>query len=161
MQFVDQDKNGIINGDDRVVLGSIQPDFIYGFSGYLRYHNLDASVTFQGSHGNKVFNSLRRILENSNDAYNVLSSYYTAPKTNSYIDSRYIEDASYLKLRNLTVGYKIPLRNFPISVRLFVTAQNLFTITNYKGYDPEVASGVDTGAYPVARTFIFGVDVKL
>jgi hypothetical protein len=80
----------------------------------------------------------------------------------SYIDDRYVQSASYLKLRNLTLGYRPRLpKSFPVSVRVYATASNLFTITPYKGYDPEVRSGTDSGAYPSARSFVFGVNLSL
>ncbi|MBQ7420651.1 MAG: TonB-dependent receptor [Prevotella sp.] len=161
LSYVDIDKNGIINGSDRVVLGSIQPDFTYGFGSSLQIRNFDANISFQGSQGNEIANALRYNLEYANDAYNVLNTASTAERTSSYIDSRYIEDASYLKLKNLTFGYTINLKNLPVGLRVFATANNLFTITGYKGYDPEVASGTDNGAYPASRSFIFGIDVKL
>lgn len=176
VKFVDQDHNGRIDGKDRVVLGSIQPDFTYGFSTQLRWRNLDASASFAGSHGNKLFNALGRRLEQTGDSYNLLRTvlgswtaenpsnrYPLASKerTISYVDSRYIEDASYLKLRNLTIGYTLPVaKSLKAKVRVFATASNLFTITNYSGYDPEVASGTDTGAYPSARTIVFGADIS-
>lgn len=177
VKYVDQDGNGRIDGNDRVVLGSIQPDFTYGFSSQLKWKHLDASVAFAGSYGNQVYNALGRRLEQTGDSYNLLRTvldswtednpsnrYPLASKerATSYIDSRYVENASYLKLRNLTVGYTLPLKeSFPLKVRVFATASNLFTITPYTGYDPEVASGTDTGAYPTARSFVFGVDLTL
>ena len=177
VKFVDQDHNGRIDGKDRVALGSIQPDFTYGFSTQLRWRNLDASVSFAGSHGNKLFNALGRRLEQTGDSYNLLRSvlnswtetnpsnrYPLASKerTISYIDSRYVEDASYLKLRNLTIGYTLPIpKSVKAKVRIFATGSNLFTITPYSGYDPEVASGTDSGAYPAARTVVFGAEISL
>ncbi len=177
VKYVDQDGNGRIDGNDRVVLGSIQPDFTYGFSSQLKWKHLDASVAFAGSYGNQVYNALGRRLEQTGDSYNLLRTvldswtednpsnrYPLASKerATSYIDSRYVENASYLKLRNLTIGYTLPLKeSFPLKVRVFATASNLFTITPYTGYDPEVASGTDTGAYPSARSFVFGVDLTL
>ncbi len=177
VKYVDQDGNGRIDGNDRVVLGNIQPDFTYGFSSQLKWKNLDASIAFAGSYGNQVYNALGRRLEQTGDSYNllrtVLDSWTTENPSNryplaskervtSYIDSRYVENASYLKLRNLTVGYTLPIKdNFPLKVRVFATASNLFTITPYTGYDPEVASGTDTGAYPSSRSFVFGVDLTL
>ncbi|HBN46448.1 MAG TPA: TonB-dependent receptor [Prevotella sp.] len=177
VKYVDQDNNNRIDGKDRVALGSIQPDFTYGFSSQLRWRNFDASVSFAGSHGNKLFNALGRRLEQTGDSYNllrtVLDSWTPANPSNryplaskertiSYIDSRYVEDASYLKLRNITIGYTLPqVRRIKAKVRLFATASNLFTITPYSGYDPEVASGTDTGAYPAARTFVFGANISL
>ena len=177
VKFVDQDNNGRIDGKDRVALGSIQPDFTYGFSTQLRWRGLDASVSFAGSHGNKLFNALGRRLEQTGDSYNLLRTvlnswtetnpsnrYPLASKerTISYIDSRYVEDASYLKLRNVTIGYTLPIsRKNNAKVRVFATASNLFTITPYSGYDPEVASGTDSGAYPAARTVVFGAEFSL
>ncbi len=83
-------------------------------------------------------------------------------RTISYIDSRYVEDASYLKLRNLTIGYTLPIpKSVKAKVRIFATGSNLFTITPYSGYDPEVASGTDSGAYPAASTVVFGAEISL
>ena len=177
VKFVDQDHNGRIDGKDRVALGSIQPDFTYGFSTQLRWRNFDASVSFAGSHGNKLFNALGRRLEQTGDSYNLLRTvlnswtetnpsnrYPLASKerTISYIDSRYVEDASYLKLRNLTIGYTLPIpKSVKAKVRIFATGSNLFTITPYSGYDPEVASGTDSGAYPAASTVVFGAEISL
>ena len=81
-----------------------------------------------------------------------------------YIDSRYVQNASYLKLRNLTIGYTLKVDNLKLKVKrvhFYATASNLFTITPYKGYDPEVSSGTDSGAYPASRTFTYGVNVTL
>mgnify|MGYP000886265188 CR=1 FL=1 len=77
------------------------------------------------------------------------------------LDSRYVENASFLKLRNVTLGYTIPVKiNSSLSkIRLFASARNLFTITKYKGYDPEVASGIDLGIYPSSKSFMAGVSV--
>ena len=174
VKYVDQDDNHRIDGNDRVVLGSIQPDFTYGFSSQLKWKQWDVNVAFSGSYGNQLFNALGRRLEQAGDSYNLLRAvldswtpsnpsnrYPLASKerSTSYIDSRYVEDASYLKLRNLTIGYTLPLgAKFPLKVRVFATGSNLFTITPYSGYDPEVASGTDTGAYPSARSFVFGAD---
>lgn len=175
LKFADTDGNNRLDGNDRVVLGSIQPDFTYGLSSQLNWKRLDVSVSFAGSHGNKLFNALGRRLELTGDSYNllrtVLDSWTTERPSQalpyagnerpfSYIDSRYVESASYLKLRNLTVGYTLPLRSLPLKARLFATASNLLTITPYSGYDPEVASGTDSGAYPSSRSFVFGVDIK-
>lgn len=162
VKYKDADGNGTINGDDRQMLGSVQPDFTYGISSSLQYYRLDASIVFSGSQGNKMYNGLRQVLEHANDAYNVLSTYYVANNTTSYVDSRYVENASYLKLKNITLGYRFRIRQIAYidNIRLFVTAQNLITLTRYKGYDPEVASGSDYGAYPSSRSFTLGVDLK-
>ncbi len=161
--YKDIDNNKTINGNDRQVLGNIQPRFTYGISSSWQYHHFDASIVFSGSQGNKLYNGLRQTLEHANDSYNVLSTYVVSNKTTSYIDSRYVEDASYLKLKNITLGYSFHAKSIPFieNIRFFATAQNLITISKYKGYDPEVASGSDYGAYPSARSFTFGIEVKL
>lgn len=179
LKFVDTDGNNRIDGNDRVILGSTQPDLIYGLSSQFSYRGFDVSVSLSGSYGNKVYNALQRRLELTGDSYNVLSTVkdswtptnasYTLPlATNarpfSYIDSRYVQSASYLKLRNLTIGYKFKvdgLKSVVESIRLYATASNLLTITPYKGYDPEVSSGTDSGVYPSSRTFTFGVNITL
>ena len=176
-KFVDANHDSKIDGNDRVILGSVQPDLTYGFSTQLQVREWDFSATFAGSHGAKLYNALGRRLEQTGDSYNVLSTVKDAwtaekggnslplPSTSrpfSYIDSRYVQSASYLKLRNLTVGYRPRLpKSLPLSLRIYATATNLFTITPYKGYDPEVSRGTDSGAYPSARTFTFGVSITL
>jgi TonB-linked SusC/RagA family outer membrane protein len=177
LKFEDHNGDGKVDGNDRQILGSIQPDFTYGFSSQFQYREFDASITFAGSHGNKVYNALGRRLEQTGDSYNVLATvkdswtaenggntlpYAGNDRPFSHIDSRYVQSASYLKLRNLTIGYRPRLpKNFPVAVRIYATATNLFTITPYKGYDPEVSGGTDRGAYPSARTFTFGVNLTL
>ena len=177
LKFEDTDHNNRIDGNDRQILGSIQPDIVYGFSTQLSWRNLDLSAAFAGSYGNEVYNALGRRLELTNDSYNVLATVKdswtptngsnTLPLASNarplgYIDSRYVQSASYLKLRNLTIGYRLPqLKSVPVGIRIYATASNLFTISPYKGYDPEVASGTDSGAYPSSRTFVFGVNVTL
>ena len=126
-----------------------------------------------------MYNALERRLELTGDSYNVLNTVKdswtptnasntlplaTNARPLSYIDSRYVQNASYLKLRNLTVGYTLKVESLKWkvqSLRLYATATNLFTITPYKGYDPEVSSGTDSGVYPASRTFTFGVNITL
>ena len=174
-KFKDVNHDGHIDANDRVVLGSVQPDYTYGFSSTFKYHGFDLFVLLQGSHGNKVYNQLRRYLESPNDAYNVSAVLLNAwTETNpsntvpritnvpisSELDSRYVEDASYLRLKTLTLGYtQNKIFSLPLKTRFFVTAQNLFTITGYKGYDPEIAKGIDLGSYPMARTILVGASI--
>lgn len=177
VKYVDINNDNKIDGNDRTILGSIQPKLTYGISSQLNYRHLDVSINFAGSYGGKLYNALGRRLELTGDSYNVLSTVkdsWTAAsggnylglasnaRTLSYIDSRYVQSASYLKLRNLTIGYRLPLaKSFPLGVRIYATGSNLFSITPYKGYDPEVASGTDSGAYPSSRSFVFGVNLTL
>lgn len=177
IKYVDSDNNGWIDGGDRQILGSVQPKLTYGLSSYLQYRRFDFTVAFAGSWGGKLYNALGSRLEQTGDSYNVLTTVKnswtaanggnTLPKADtsrpfSYIDSRYVQSASYLKLRNLTVGYRLPIpKSYPFAARVYATASNLFTITPYKGYDPEVAGGTDSGAYPASRSIVFGVNVTL
>lgn len=177
LKYVDVFDDGKIDGNDRVILGSIQPKVVYGFSTQFNYYGFDASLSFAGSYGNKLYNALGRRLELTGDSYNTLTTVLNSwtpengsqllplasnPRPFSYIDSRYVQNASYLKLKNVTIGYRLQLpKTFPVGVRIYATATNLFTITPYKGYDPEVASGTDNGVYPSARTFTFGVNITL
>ncbi len=173
-KYLDANGDGKITGDDRVVLGSIQPKLTGGLSSRLTFKRFDASLTLATSIGNEVYNALGRRLEQTGDSYNLLRTvlgswtvdnpsnrypYASNDRAFSYVDSRYIEDASYLKLRNLSLGYTFRLK--PLELRLSATASNLFTITSYSGYDPEVATGTDSGAYPQARSFVVSVEITL
>ncbi|MBQ8098702.1 MAG: TonB-dependent receptor [Bacteroidaceae bacterium] len=166
--------DGKINSYDRVVLGSYHPDFFYGFSSSLKWKQWDFSLSFKGSQGGKAFNSLRRSLEMASASYNTLSyllSSWTSEHTltdypkitgtyqSSYIDSRYVENASYLKLKHLTVGYTFKLPRLVNQIRLYAQGSNLLTLTKYKGYDPELNEGRDLGAYPTARSFTLGAEI--
>lgn len=177
IKYVDSDNNGWIDGSDRQILGSVQPKLTYGLSSSLQYRRFDFTVAFAGSWEGKLYNALGSRLEQTGDSYNVLTTVKnswiaanggnTLPKADtsrpfSYIDSRYVQSASYLKLRNLTVGYRLPIpKSYPFAARVYATASNLFTITPYKGYDPEVAGGTDSGAYPASRSIVLGVNVTL
>ncbi|MDR0814458.1 MAG: SusC/RagA family TonB-linked outer membrane protein, partial [Bacteroidales bacterium] len=175
-KFADVEPNKRIDGYDRTIIGSVHPDFIYGLSTSATCRGWDLFAAFQGSQGNKVYNRLRRELETPTSSYNMSAALLdrwteqnpsnTIPRISqdirfSYLDSRFVEDASYLRLKNLTLGYTLPItiRTLPVKFRFFAMAQNLLTITKYKGYDPEVASGVDYGVYPTARTFSVGASI--
>ena len=179
-KFVDQNGDGVVDqANDRVVLGSAQPKFTYGFASQLRYKNWDLSFNFQGSYGNKLYNQLEQALESPNASYNASAKLAnrwsetnpsnTVPRAyalnlyNTYLDSRFIEDASYLRLKNIQVGYSFKPRlqnGTKLGIYLYASAQNLLTITNYSGFDPEYSGYVDRGTYPTARTFTFGVKLS-
>ncbi|MDR1523926.1 MAG: TonB-dependent receptor [Tannerella sp.] len=176
--YIDQNGDNVIDLDnDRVVLGSSQPDFIYGFSTTVRYRAVSLFAAFHGNHGNKILNSLRQRLERPDPSYNASATLLgrwtetnpsnTIPKAVvsavTDLDSRYVEDASFLKLRTLSLNYILPVRlSAAPSTRfaLSATAQNLLTLTGYSGYDPEVASGTDSGVYPTSRNFTFGIKIS-
>jgi len=177
-KYVDQNNDGKITQDlDRVVLGSSQPDFIYGFSTTLRYKSFELFASFQGSQGNKILNSLRQELETPTTSYNLLATVAnrwtpTNPSntiakasviSTTWLDSRYVEDASYLRLKNITLSYSLPVkfdRTTAAKFKFFATGQNLLTFTKYTGYDPEVSSGIDSAAYPTSKTFTLGVNIS-
>ncbi|MDR2622225.1 MAG: TonB-dependent receptor, partial [Dysgonamonadaceae bacterium] len=141
----------IDEANDRTVIGSIQPDFTYGFSTTLAYHRWDFFASLQGSQGNKVYNKLRRHLSENNRTRNLSSDLLNAwtpenpsnetPRLGVFVSpnflySRYVEDGSFLKLRHITFGYTLPVQiGSPVKVRFFLSGQNLLTVTRYKGYD--------------------------
>ncbi|MDR0835257.1 MAG: TonB-dependent receptor [Tannerella sp.] len=165
----------ITTGGDRTIIGSIQPDFTYGLSSNLTYRRWDVFASLQGSQGNEVYNKIRRHLTEGNDTHNLSTEVLDAwtndkpsnvpritvtPNTNT-LYSRYVEDASFLKIKNITLGYNLPIKigEKLVQFRAFVSAQNLYTFTKYKGYDPEIAGGIDTGVYPTSRTFLLGAGI--
>lgn len=182
MWFVDVDGNGEINDLDRTVIGNPSPDCIFGFNNTFSYKNFDLTIFFQGALGNQVWNGVRASHESMNSTYNQLAStlerwtgegtsssmpraIYADPNNNSRASTRWLENGSYAKLKNLTFGYTLPEnwtnRAKVKALRLYVSFDNLCTITNYSGLDPEVGlSGLDYGVYPSARTYMFGVSVK-
>lgn len=182
MWFVDVDGNGEINDLDRTVIGNPSPDCIFGFNNTFSYKNFDLSIFFQGALGNQVWNGVRASHESMNSTYNQLAStlerwtgegtsssmpraIYADPNNNSRASTRWLENGSYAKLKNLTFGYTLPEnwtnRAKVKALRLYVSFDNLCTITNYSGLDPEVGlNGLDYGVYPSARTYMFGVSVK-
>jgi TonB-linked SusC/RagA family outer membrane protein len=183
-----------INGDgkitqsaDRVILGNAQPKFTGGITNTFSYKGFDLSVFLQTSYGNKIYNAERAVLElgtGYTNATTTLLNRWTPTNTNTDVHSafqdpaptisdRFIEDGSYLRLKDLSFGYTFPeslLKKSTIKkVRVYLTGQNLATWTKYTGYDPEVSSneqstislGVDNGAYPNSKSLIAGVAVSL
>lgn len=181
--------DGVIDGNDRTVIGNPHPDFTFGFQNSFTYKNFDLSVFLQGSYGNDVFNGIDRLLTAGNrtftnqspavlDFWSVDNPNGNQPRLarndtrNIEISDRYIEDGSYLRIQNVTLGYTL---NSDISekiglsrLKLYGSIQNLYTFTNYSGYDPEIGSfnqntlltGIDAGRYPSPRTFTLGIDVQ-
>lgn len=184
-RYTDRDGDGFITDKDQTWIGDANPDFYYGFNLDLSWKNFDFGMLFQGVKGNDIFNmnALRynNLGQTQNVPYDVYKSSFSHDNEHGttrkifYYDGRdgrfsraYLEKGSYLKLRTLSLGYtfrnKIPHIE---ALRLSFVANNLFTITNYSGYDPEVNSfgstpslrGIDSGAYPQQRSFVFGADV--
>lgn len=188
-KFEDINGDKVVNEQDRVVLGNIQPDFTYGFNTKLTYDNWDLFVSASGSYGNKLFNELACRLERGNGYYyNPLATVAdrwtpTNPSntiqkasnaTSIYTDDRFVEDASYLKIRNIQLGYTLPVPQVTkdAKLHLYLSLQNFFTFTSYRGYDPEanrsgsdetsaLYQGIDNGTYPAAKTVLVGVNITL
>ena len=171
-----KDANGtVIEGK----IGSALPDFTYNFGTSLTWKQLDFSVNFNGVYGNEVYNNLGNLLNNMSNfsaGWNVVNSAIDKGEAkNNVLDysSRYIEDGSYLRLANATIGYsfKMPKATYINKIRAYVSGNNLLTFTKYTGYDPEVnttrisnsapAMGIGWTNYPKARTFTVGLSVEL
>jgi len=185
------DLNGdnIIDTRDRQVIGNAQPKFTGGLNNDFSYGNFSLNVFFQFSYGNDIYSNLN-MMRNWVFAYNNVSTdalnrwrkqgdvtdyprpIRNDPLGNEYnrVSSRWVEDGSYLRLKNVTLAYNLPrslLNRVHISnVRVYASGSNLLTWTNYTAYDPDVSSysglriGVDDGSYPQSRTFILGLNVS-
>ena len=180
VRYVDLDGNGKISGDDRTMIGDPNPDWTYGFSLGLDWNNFDLHAFFQGAAGNQIYKFYRRAnITYANWDRSWLNRWHGEGTSNklprldegdphhntTWVSDLFVEDGSYLRMKVLQLGYQLPQRltekAFIKKLRLFVQAENLFTITGYTGYDPEVGTrnGFDGGTYPQARTFTFGANV--
>ncbi len=188
IKYKDNNASGEINADDKVNLGSPIPNFTYGLTGNASYKGLDFTIFLQGVQGNKVLNAVRSWTEGMEAGFNASASVLNRwtpsntgatiprailgdPNDNKRMSDRFIEDGSYMRVKNVTIGYTLPrdllktLGNIS-NVRVYATAQNLLTFTKYTGFDPELGTqqggnqstmGIDIGNYPQPKTFIFGV----
>lgn len=171
--FLDKNKDGIINDADREIVGNAYPKYQLSLNNTFQYKNFDLNIFFRGVFGNHVLNMHRMYYENFSyfGGKNILLSAIDYPdfKGKAEYSSRYIENASYIKLDNLSIGYNFKINEGSIfkKVRVYVTGQQLITITKYKGVDPEITlSGLNPGVddysyYPRTRKFTFGVNVGL
>jgi len=216
LKFEDVNGDGVINEDDRTILGSPLPKFTFGWTNTFTYKNWDLSIFFNGSYGNKIFNYNAISISTMNNAWNnqlanvvsqrarlapvdetivyadgsqwydhidnvqvtntstkIPRASFSDPNDNDRISDRYIEDGSYIRLKNLTLGYTVPkpfLQRFKIeNIRLYCNIQNLWTLTKYTGYDPEVGAstqdstgltyGLDNGRYPSPTMYSFGLNI--
>jgi len=182
-KFKDLNQDGKIDREDWAIIGDPNPDFIFSWTNNFTYKNFDLSIFINGSYGNDVmhlgrgeygmvspFASQRRDVLNywtpSNTHTNIPAP-RTAPHAYLPLSSWMIEDGSYIRLKNVVLGYRFPIRKSIESLRVYVSAQNLLTITDYSGFDPEVSSkatsnlqpGVDWNPYPTSRIFTVGVNV--
>ena len=178
-RYKDQNGDGRIDDSDLVKIGNPFPWLTYGLNLSLEWKGLDVALFFQGVYGNEIYNAVRARTEGKGQEATLSTSMrdvWSASNPGGSIpnpwgsmrnfenSSRFVEDGSYLRLKNFSIGYTLPQRwtkkMHMNRWRFYVTASNLFTITDYTGYDPEVGGGVDYGNYPQSRTFIFGTNIN-
>ncbi|MFI3261816.1 MAG: TonB-dependent receptor [Rikenellaceae bacterium] len=181
VKYKDLNNDGVFDSNDRTVIGNPIPKFIFGLNLSADYKGIDFMAQFQGVAGNDIYNATKWWSENTSETRNyspaVLDS-WTGPGTsntmprltmgasqNNIASTRYVEEGDYIRLKNLQVGYTFPsnwMKKVCVrSLRLYVSAQNLFTITKYTGFNPEVSGGFDEITYPQARTFTVGVNLGI
>jgi hypothetical protein len=182
VRFVDVNNDGKIDDDDRTDIGNGMPKWTVGFNYSTSYKNFDFYMLWQGTYGNDILDVTRRtdISETNMPAYmlnrwtgegtsNKIPRFVRGDNVNWKMSDLYVQDGSYLRLKNIQLGYTLPekltKKALVSSLRLYVSAENLLTFTSYRGYDPEISSGgtslgVDYGVYPQARTFLFGFNLK-
>ncbi|MCZ8196925.1 MAG: TonB-dependent receptor [Flavobacterium sp.] len=189
VRYIDMNGDGNITDADRTSIGNANPKFTYGFTNTFKYKNVDLSIFIQGSVGNDILNLTRRNgVENASLYKNALveaMDYWTPSNpdavnprpifgTSNYnieISDRFVEKGDYARLQNITIGYSIPsslASKMKLSrFRVYLSAQNIYTLTDYSGYDPEIGSfnqdvllsGIDNGRYPTPKVFSFGVNL--
>lgn len=180
IRFKDLNGDGVINDKDRTIIGNPNPKFTFSFNNTFTYKNFDLTIFLQGSYGNDIYNANRMYTEAmaviQNQSVSVLNRWtgpgasndmpraiYGDPNQNTRVSSRYVEDGSYIKIKNINLSYTLPKGVFGENlslVKIFVSAQNLVTWTKYSGFDPEVpVNGVDNGTYPITRTVSLGLNV--
>ena len=191
IRFKDLNGDGKVDANDRTYLGSYIPKFNYGANFNGSYKNFDFTLYLQGVQGNKIYNGTKVVTQGMLRLFNagpaVLNAWTPTntntdvpravsgdPNNNSRTSDRFIEDGSYMRIKNLTIGYSIPaktlggLTNSVVSkVRVYVSSQNLLTLTKYTGYDPEIGSrngtllrnGIDYANFPQARTILAGLQI--
>ena len=188
-KYKDLNGDGIINQDDKTKIGDPNPDFIYGLNSFMSYKGIELSIFFEGSQGNDLVNfsavdnsldygygcnMLKKVYGNNWTPENPNAKYPKVTRDQKMLFSdRLVENGSYLRLKNIELGYNLPVRKWNLNwlqkLRVYVSAQNLLTITNYSGWDPEVNSqgsansigqGIDHYSYPTAKSYTFGINVS-
>lgn len=177
----DLNGDGTITSADQTITGNPNPNFIFGFSTNLSFKGFDLSAFLSGSQGNDIYNLSRLSFENPLGQRNLLKGvvnrWSPTNPSNQYVSaaqggrlpvsSYYVEDGSYIRCKNLTLGYTLPAIKGVQNIRVYVSGNNLFTLTNYSGFDPEVNTfagsntviGIDNFVYPQARSFLGGIQV--
>ncbi len=184
IRFVDINKDGKIDDKDRTQIGDPFPNFTMGWSLSLEYKNFDFNTFLYASVGNDIYRAYERNLAMTNKYRSVLGRWtgegttndannprytFTDANSNTRASDRYVEDGSFVKIKDLQIGYTVPssiYKNKLFSkIRIYGQVKNLYTFTKYSGYDPEISggifeTGIDRGAYPQARTYSMGIDFK-
>lgn len=191
VKYEDVNGDGRVDANDRTLIGNNQPDFIYGITNTFSYKGFDLAVAIQGVQGGQILNLSRRFFENlegnANQITTVLDRWRSPSQpgngvtpranarttgNNNAVSSRWVESASFFRVRNITLGYNLPARFAQRvklqNVRIYGGVQNALTLTKYLGYNPEVSGyegpltgGVDYGSYPVARTYTIGLNLGI
>lgn len=192
LMFKDIDGNGVIDNNDRTFLGSFIPKFTYSLSLGATYKNFGLNAFFQGVQGNKIYNATRTATEGMIRFFNAGTQVLNAwtptntktdipraisadPNQNARPSTRFIEDGSFLRLKNVMLSYSVPEKSLQTltkgvvnSFRIYISAQNILTITNYKGFDPEVGNrtpnssltnGIDYAVYPQPKAYQVGINL--
>jgi TonB-dependent starch-binding outer membrane protein SusC len=184
VRFVDVNGDGKIDPDDRTMIGNPTPDWTFGFNANFEYKQFDIAMLLIGTYGNDIFNGMQRQdLPNTNRTTAILDRWtgegtsdeiprftFLDVNNNYRVSDLYIEDGSFLRVKNLQIGYTLPA-NFLNRIkstkwRFYISAENIFTFTKYTGTDPEIGAlssfdiGIDRGVYPQARTFRFGTSIS-
>jgi TonB-linked SusC/RagA family outer membrane protein len=181
LRFVDTNKDGKLNSLDRTFLGSSIPKFIYGFNFELAFRGFEFSADFQGQIGNKIFNGKEVVRPDPYNFEQHVFDRWTGPGTstsepkssfggyNFSVSDRFIQDGSFLRLRNIIVSYRIPeriVKRLNVNdLRVFLKGTNVYTLTQFTGYTPEIGSydvlsnGIDHGTYPITAVYSLGVNL--
>ena len=180
IRFRDLNNDGVINDDDRTVIGNPNPTHMFSLGNNLTYKGFELNIYLQGVAGNKIFNANKIDLTGMSAAYNqttdVLSRWHGEgtsnympravfgdPNQNNRISDRFVENGSYLRLKTISLSYNFPKEWLKVltieNARLTLSCENVATITNYSGFDPEVGiNGIDLSTYPISRTFNIGLN---
>ena len=180
IRFKDLNNDGVINDKDRTIIGNPNPKFTFSLNNTFTYKNFDLTIFLQGSYGNDILNANRMyteamsVIQNQSIAvlgrwtgegtsYTMPRAVFGDPNQNSRVSDRYVEDGSYIKVKNINLSYTLPKGVFGENlnmVKVFLSAQNLITWTKYSGFDPEVpVNGIDNGTYPITRIVSLGLNI--